>query len=163
MGQDRHPRRRVAVIGSGVSGLTAAHLLRDRAEVTLLEADDRLGGHAHTHRVTGEDGGELLVDSGFIVHNRRTYPHLVRLFDELGVDTRPAEMSLSVSCEGCGLEYAGARGGPGPCCPPAPAPPPPTCACSPRSRASTGPPARSWPPPARTPGPPWGSSPPTAD
>lgn len=111
MVQDRRTgRRRIAVIGSGVSGLTAAHILRDRAEVTLLEADDRLGGHAHTHRLTGEDGGELLVDSGFIVHNRRTYPHLIRLFDELGVETRPTEMSLSVSCDGCGLEYAGARG-----------------------------------------------------
>ncbi|MFY7069239.1 NAD(P)/FAD-dependent oxidoreductase [Nocardiopsis changdeensis] len=111
MVQDRHThRRRIAVIGSGVSGLTAAHILRERAEVTLLEADDRLGGHAHTHRLTGEDGGELSVDSGFIVHNRRTYPHLVRLFDELGVETRPAEMSLSVSCDGCGLEYAGSRG-----------------------------------------------------
>ncbi|SHJ21756.1 Predicted NAD/FAD-binding protein [Nocardiopsis flavescens] len=110
MVQDRHSPRRVAVIGSGVSGLTAAHILREHAEVTLLEADDRLGGHAHTHRLTGEDGGELFVDSGFIVHNRRTYPNLIRLFDELGVDTLATEMSLSVSCEGCGLEYAGARG-----------------------------------------------------
>ncbi|MDT0330581.1 NAD(P)/FAD-dependent oxidoreductase, partial [Nocardiopsis lambiniae] len=112
MVQDRHipRRRRVAVIGSGVSGLTAAHILRERAEVTLLEADDRLGGHAHTHRITDEHGAELLVDSGFIVHNRRTYPNLIRLFDELGVDTRPTEMSLSVACDGCGLEYAGSRG-----------------------------------------------------
>ncbi|NEE54620.1 amine oxidase, partial [Streptomyces sp. SID8455] len=50
------------------------------------------------------------VDSGFIVHNRRTYPHLLRLFDELGVATQESEMSMSVRCEGCGLEYAGARG-----------------------------------------------------
>lgn len=103
-------RRRVAVIGSGVSGLTAAYILGRHDDVTLFEADDRPGGHAHTHRVPGADGGELAVDSGFIVHNRRTYPHLLRLFDELGVTTRPTEMSLSVSCEGCGLEYAGARG-----------------------------------------------------
>ncbi|PWV54705.1 NAD(P)/FAD-dependent oxidoreductase [Nocardiopsis sp. L17-MgMaSL7] len=103
-------RRRVAVIGSGVSGLTAAYILGRHDDVTLFEADDRPGGHAHTHRVPGADGGELGVDSGFIVHNRRTYPHLLRLFDELGVATRPTEMSLSVSCEGCGLEYAGARG-----------------------------------------------------
>lgn len=103
-------RRRVAVIGSGVSGLTAAHVLHRHDDVTLFEADDRPGGHAHTHRVLGPDSSELGVDSGFIVHNRRTYPHLLRLFDELGVTTKPTEMSLSVSCEGCGLEYAGARG-----------------------------------------------------
>ncbi|GIG62053.1 amine oxidase [Longispora fulva] len=101
-------RRRVAVIGAGVSGLTAAYLLRRGAEVTLFEADDRLGGHAHTH-----DVGGLAVDSGFIVHNERTYPHLLWLFAELGVATRPTEMSMSVRCEGCGLEYAGARGLPG--------------------------------------------------
>ncbi|WP_017587109.1 NAD(P)/FAD-dependent oxidoreductase [Nocardiopsis ganjiahuensis] len=103
-------RRRVAVIGSGVAGLTAAHVLHRHDDVTLFEADDRPGGHAHTHRVSGPDGSDLGVDSGFIVHNRRTYPHLLRLFDELDVTTRPTEMSLSVSCEGCGLEYAGARG-----------------------------------------------------
>ncbi|MBR8740155.1 NAD(P)/FAD-dependent oxidoreductase [Nocardiopsis sp. MG754419] len=105
-----HHRRRIAVIGSGVSGLTAAHILHRRDDVTLFEADDRLGGHAHTHRLPGPDGATLGVDSGFIVHNRRTYPHLLRLFDELDVPTRPTEMSLSVSCAGCGLEYAGARG-----------------------------------------------------
>ncbi|MCK9874068.1 FAD-dependent oxidoreductase [Nocardiopsis dassonvillei] len=112
MGTGQHTlrRRRVAVIGSGVSGLTAAHVLHRDDDVTLFEADDRLGGHAHTHRIDGGPGGELGVDSGFIVHNRRTYPHLLRLFDELGVHTQPTEMSMSVSCRGCGLEYAGARG-----------------------------------------------------
>ncbi|GAA4291007.1 NAD(P)/FAD-dependent oxidoreductase [Actinomadura luteofluorescens] len=105
-------RRAVAVVGAGVSGLTAAHILRRSCDVTLYEADSRLGGHAHTHDVaTGE--GLLAVDSGFIVHNDRTYPSLVRLFGELGVTTRDAEMSLSVSCAGCGLEYAGARGAAG--------------------------------------------------
>ncbi|QBI53092.1 NAD(P)/FAD-dependent oxidoreductase [Streptomonospora litoralis] len=103
--------RRVAVVGSGVSGLTAAHILqRGGAEVTLFEADDRLGGHAHTHDVPGPRGSTAAVDSGFIVHNRRTYPELTRLFGELEISTRPTEMSLSVRCEGCGLEYAGARG-----------------------------------------------------
>ncbi|RKS09684.1 putative NAD/FAD-binding protein [Nocardiopsis sp. Huas11] len=104
------PRRQIAVIGSGVAGLTAAHVLQRHADVTLLEADDRLGGHAHTHGVGGAGGAELPVDSGFIVHNRRTYPHLLRLFEELGVPTRSTEMSMSVRCDGCGLEYAGARG-----------------------------------------------------
>lgn len=104
--------RRIAVIGSGVAGLTAAHLLQRSAAVTLFESDDRIGGHAHTHDV--RDGTRsLAVDTGFIVHNRRTYPLLCRLFDELGVQTRPTEMSMSVRCLGCGLEYCGARGAQG--------------------------------------------------
>ncbi|MGW5070390.1 NAD(P)/FAD-dependent oxidoreductase [Streptomyces cyaneofuscatus] len=103
-------RRRTAVVGSGVAGLTAAHVLRRAHDVTLYEADDRVGGHAHTHELAASDGRVHRVDSGFIVHNRRTYPHLLRLFDELGVATQESEMSMSVRCEGCGLEYAGARG-----------------------------------------------------
>ncbi|MGC0401939.1 putative NAD/FAD-binding protein [Streptomyces sp. SAI-126] len=106
----RHGRR-TAVVGSGVAGLTAAYILGRTRQVTLYEADDRLGGHAHTHELTSPyDGRVHRVDSGFIVHNRRTYPHLLRLFDELGVATQESEMSMSVRCEGCGLEYAGARG-----------------------------------------------------
>ncbi|MYW33740.1 FAD-dependent oxidoreductase [Streptomyces sp. SID2119] len=103
-------RRRTAVVGSGVAGLTAAHVLHKAHDVTLYEADDRVGGHAHTHELGASDGRVHRVDSGFIVHNRRTYPHLLRLFDELGVATQESEMSMSVRCEGCGLEYAGARG-----------------------------------------------------
>jgi predicted NAD/FAD-binding protein len=106
-----HPSRpTAAVVGSGVAGLTAAYLLQRTHDVTLFEADDRLGGHAHTHELSGSDGGTANVDSGFIVHNRRTYPFLLRLFDELGVATQPSEMSMSVRCDGCGLQYAGARG-----------------------------------------------------
>jgi predicted NAD/FAD-binding protein len=105
--------RRVAVVGSGVAGLVAAWALREHAIVTVYEADDRLGGHAHTHDVDDPSGRLLAVDTGFIVHNRRTYPVLLRLFDELGVATQASEMSMSVSCEGCGLEYAGARRLPG--------------------------------------------------
>ena len=101
---------KVAVIGSGVAGLTAAHLLQRRYDVTLLEADDRLGGHAHTHEHAPADGGIIRVDSGFIVHNRVTYPNLIRLFEELKVSTTPTGMSMSVRCDGCGLEYAGALG-----------------------------------------------------
>ncbi|MCK1797237.1 FAD-dependent oxidoreductase [Streptomyces sp. XM4193] len=104
-------RRRIAVVGSGVAGLTAAHVLqRGGVEVSLHEADERLGGHAHTHDLTTPDGRVHRVDSGFIVHNERTYPNLLRLFAELGVATQESEMSMSVRCEGCGLEYAGARG-----------------------------------------------------
>jgi predicted NAD/FAD-binding protein len=105
------PGRRIAVVGSGVAGLTAAHeLTRAGAAVTLYEADRRLGGHAHTQDVTGPDGTALALDTAFLVHNERTYPHLLRLFAELGVRTQESEMSMSVSCDGCGLEYAGALG-----------------------------------------------------
>ncbi len=102
-----HPegRRRVAVIGSGVAGLTAAHVAGRHARVTLYEADDRLGGHADTHEVAGH-----AIDTGFIVHNQRTYPTLLRLFAEVGVATQPSEMSMSVRDEETGLEYAGALG-----------------------------------------------------
>lgn len=105
----RAGQRRVAVVGSGVAGLTAAWIASRTAEVTLYEADARLGGHADTHRVATPEG-ELAIDTGFIVHNRRTYPTLLRLFEELDVATQPSEMSLSVSDAGTGVEYAGALG-----------------------------------------------------
>lgn len=81
-------RERVAVIGSGISALSAAHVISRSAEVTLVGADRRLGGHADTHRVPAP-AGELAIDTGFIAHNDRTYPALPRLFAELGVETRP--------------------------------------------------------------------------
>jgi predicted NAD/FAD-binding protein len=102
--------RSVAVIGSGVSGLTAAYLLSARDRVTLYEADARLGGHAHTHVVDAGDGTTAAVDSAFLVHNDRTYPTLCRLLAELGVSTRKTDMSMSVRADASGLEYAGARG-----------------------------------------------------
>ncbi|GGI00336.1 NAD(P)/FAD-dependent oxidoreductase [Arthrobacter liuii] len=104
-------RRRIAVIGSGVAGLTAAYVLNRQDDVTLFEADSRLGGHAHTHDMPQPDGSVIGVDTGFIVHNERTYPTLLRLFAELGVETQDSEMSMSIRCDGCGLEYAGARDG----------------------------------------------------
>lgn len=103
-------RPTVAVVGSGVAGLTAAHVLTRAYDVTLYEADDRVGGHAHTHERATSDGALSTIDTGFIVHNDRTYPNLLRLFGELGVQTRDSDMSMSVRCDGCGLEYAGARG-----------------------------------------------------
>lgn len=105
-------RRRVAVIGSGVSGLTAAYILRKDSDVTVFEADDRVGGHAHTHTIRDQEAVHR-VDSGFIVHNDRTYPLLRRLFSELDVEVHATEMSMSIHCDGCGLEYAGGRGGKG--------------------------------------------------
>jgi uncharacterized protein len=102
--------RSVAVIGSGVAGLTAAYALSVRDRVTLYEADTRLGGHAHTHFVDRGDGTLIGIDSAFLVHNDRTYPTLCRLFAELGVATQASEMSMSVWAEDSGLEYAGARG-----------------------------------------------------
>ncbi|HSF98964.1 MAG TPA: FAD-dependent oxidoreductase [Ornithinibacter sp.] len=100
---------RIAVVGAGVSGLTAAHLLSRQHDVTLFEAEPRLGGHAHTHTVETASG-PLRVDSGFIVHNDRTYPMLRRLFAELGVEARDTEMSMSIRDEASGTEYAGGRG-----------------------------------------------------
>src|ERR1700722_1544382 len=102
--------RRIAVIGGGISGLTAAYILARADEVSVFEAGERLGGHADTHLVGPPAGGPVPVDTGFLVYNERTYPLLTRLFDELGVPTQPSEMSMSVSCAGCGVSYAGQRG-----------------------------------------------------
>ena len=93
---------RTAVIGAGVAGLTAAYLLSRRDDVTLFEAADRAGGHAHT-QFLGAD--QMPVDTGFMVFNSGRYPQLSRLFSELGVRSRPTEMSMSVQCDGCGLAY----------------------------------------------------------
>jgi predicted NAD/FAD-binding protein len=103
-------RRKIAVVGSGVSGITAGYVLSHTDYVTIFEADGRLGGHADTHLVAPPSGPPVGVDTGFIVYNEHTYPLLTRLFAELGVPTQPAEMSMSVRCAGCGLQYAGHRG-----------------------------------------------------
>jgi len=98
--------KRVAVVGSGIAGLAAAHALASEAQVTLFEADSRFGGHSNTVDVT-LDGITHGVDTGFLVFNHRTYPNLVRLFDELGVDTALSEMSFSVQVPAVGLEWSG--------------------------------------------------------
>jgi uncharacterized protein len=99
--------RTIAVIGGGISGLTAAFVLSRTDRVTLFEADGQLGGHADTHLAGAR---QAPVDTGFIVYNERTYPLLTRLFAELGVQTQESDMSMSVSCSGCGVSYAGQRG-----------------------------------------------------
>lgn len=103
-------RQQVAVIGSGISGLTAAYILQHKYDVTLYEASHRLGGHTDTHRLTDSEGREQLVDSGFLVCNTKTYPLLLRLFRELEVTIAPTEMSMSVHCQQCGTQFAGSKG-----------------------------------------------------
>ncbi|HXV64446.1 MAG TPA: FAD-dependent oxidoreductase [Vicinamibacteria bacterium] len=95
---------RIAVIGGGISGLTAAYLLSRKHQVTLFEASNRIGGHAYTVSVPSENG-PVSIDMGFIVFNREKYPNFVRLLGELGVDSQPSEMSFSVRSETSGLEY----------------------------------------------------------
>ena len=101
----------VAVIGGGISGLAAAYFLSRRHRVHLFEQERRLGGHTNTVVIDGPDGG-IALDTGFLVHNDRTYPNLVRLFKEVGVATRDSDMSFAVSCRRSGLEYSsrGANG-----------------------------------------------------
>jgi predicted NAD/FAD-binding protein len=97
---------RIAIVGAGVSGLVCAYLLHDEHEVTIFEADDRLGGHSHTVEVDDPDG-PLPVDTGFIVFNPTNYPNFTRLLDRLGVASQPSSMGFSVRDAGTGLEYAG--------------------------------------------------------
>lgn len=107
---------RIAVIGAGISGLAAAHTLRDAATVTLFEASDYFGGHAHTATIelprSPADATRVAhgVDTGFLVYNDRTYPHLIRLLSDLGVETAASDMSFSVQAtrdDGRPLEWSG--------------------------------------------------------
>lgn len=95
--------RRIAVIGGGISGMAAAHLLADRNSVVLFESEPRLGGHART--VIAGKRKDQPVDTGFIVFNRVNYPHLVRLFEKLGVPTAESTMSFGASIRGGAIEY----------------------------------------------------------
>jgi predicted NAD/FAD-binding protein len=97
---------RIAVIGAGVSGLTAAHKLSQNHEVTVFEAESRLGGHSHTVNVPTPEGDQP-VDTGFIVFNDRNYPLFNDLLDELGVSYEKSDMSFSVADEHGRFEYAG--------------------------------------------------------
>src|SRR3954467_2860530 len=95
----------LAVIGAGISGLAAAHFLSCRHRVHLFEKESRLGGHTNTVVVEGANGA-VALDTGFLVHNDRTSPNLVRLFGELGVATRDSDMSFAVSWPRAGLEHS---------------------------------------------------------
>lgn len=99
---------RVAVVGSGISGLSAAWSLAEEAQVTLFEAGRHFGGHANTVDVCLE-GLSGPVDTGFLVYNERTYPKLVRLFQELGIETAASDMSFSVQDRARGLEWSGSN------------------------------------------------------
>jgi len=95
-------RERIAVIGSGISGMACAHFLHSHFEITLFEKDDRIGGHCHTV-MAGDDP----IDTGFMVYNEVTYPLLTRLFQELAVETKPTSMSFSVQQVDDKLEFNG--------------------------------------------------------
>jgi uncharacterized protein len=99
-------RQRIAVIGSGISGLASAYFLNRKHDVVLFESGSYLGGHTNTVDVTLE-GQRCGVDTGFLVYNEHTYPNLVALFDELGVKTIGTDMSFAVSANGGALEWAG--------------------------------------------------------
>jgi predicted NAD/FAD-binding protein len=98
------------VIGSGIAGLTAAHALDGSHDVTLYESEPRIGGHTQSVPVR-DPRGERWVDTGFIVHNDRNYPHFTRLLAELGVETREAEMGMSIAAADGGFEFAYTRSG----------------------------------------------------
>jgi len=106
--QIRAPRKRIAVVGSGIAGLSAAWLLSRDHAVSLFEANDYLGGHTHTVDVT-LDGVTAPVDTGFLVFNERTYPNLIALFDHLGVASTASDMSFSVRLAAERLEWAGSN------------------------------------------------------
>lgn len=98
---------KVAVVGSGISGIGAAWLLSQKHEVHLFESDKRLGGHANTVSVRQSDGTSVAMDTGFLVYNELTYPHLIRFFKALNVETVNSEMSLSVQVKSKNLEWSG--------------------------------------------------------
>ena len=99
-------KQRIAIIGSGISGLTTAYLLHKSHEITLFEANDYIGGHTHTVKVAqGEQSYD--IDTGFIVCNDRNYPNFLKLMDKLNIAMQPTEMSFSVRNNPLGLEYNG--------------------------------------------------------
>lgn len=99
-------RRRIAIVGTGISGLVSAYLLNRRHDITVFEAADYLGGHTNTIDVEAPDGTHS-VDTGFIVFNPTSYPNFVRLLQQLGVASQKTSMTFSVSSERSGLEYGG--------------------------------------------------------
>ena len=97
---------KVAIIGSGISGLTAAYLLNREYDVTVFEANDYVGGHTHTHEID-QNNKTWQVDSGFIVYNEKTYPNFIKLLEQLKVEVQKTSMGFSVSAPAKSLEYSG--------------------------------------------------------
>ena len=97
---------KIAIIGSGIAGLTLAHHLHKNHDITLFEANSHIGGHTHTHDIE-IFGKNYAIDTGFIVFNDRTYPHFIEMLNELKVAWQPSSMSFSVRNEATGLEYNG--------------------------------------------------------
>ena len=96
---------RIAVIGTGIAGMTSAYLLSEDHEVVVFEANDYVGGHTNTQDVTF-NGHQYAVDTGFIVFNEKTYPNFLKLMKRLGVEWQNSLMSFSVQCEKSGLEFS---------------------------------------------------------
>ncbi len=99
-------RKRIAIVGSGISGLVAAYYLSKHHEVFVYEAGTEIGGHTATKQIKLE-GQEYNIDTGFIVFNDRTYPNFIKLLNELNVSYQKTDMGFSVSCQNTGVEYAG--------------------------------------------------------
>ena len=98
---------KIAVVGSGISGLSAAYYLSKKHKVDLFEKENQFGGHANTLRVKYDSNKEVNVDIGFMVFNQKTYPNLINFFLENKIEIEKSDMSFSVSVEGSGLEYCG--------------------------------------------------------
>ena len=97
---------KIAIIGTGISGLSAAYHLSLSHDITVFESADRIGGHTATIDVDYQ-GKKYAIDTGFIVYNDWTYPNFIKLMDQLGVKSEASEMSFSVRDENTGLEYNG--------------------------------------------------------
>ena len=97
---------KIAIIGSGISGLTSAYLLNRKHDVTIFEANDYIGGHTHTHNIDF-DGNNYSIDTGFIVYNERTYPNFIKLLDQLNIERQLSTMGFSVKSASQDYEYAG--------------------------------------------------------
>jgi len=97
---------KIAIIGSGISGLTSAYLLNRKHDVTIFEANDYIGGHTHTHNID-IDGKNYSIDTGFIVYNERTYPNFIKLLDQLNIERQLSTMGFSVKSASQDYEYAG--------------------------------------------------------
>ena len=96
---------KIAIIGSGISGLTCAYMLNRKHDITIFEKNDYIGGHTHTHEIE-YSGRKWNIDSGFIVYNERTYPNFINILDRLGVERQLTRMGFSVKSEKNDLEYA---------------------------------------------------------